>query len=70
MASNKFRLTFETWVGDAHNTSFHEEEEVSNIDIVAVKSSAERTKVIAAFKKHGITQLPDGRKVEDVVVVP
>ena len=27
-----------------------------------------RAAVIAAFKKRGITQLPDGRKIEEVVV--
>ncbi len=37
MPRNSFRVTFETWVGDAHNTTFHEEDEVSNIDIVAVE---------------------------------
>ena len=43
---------------------------LDNIDVVAVRSASDRTKVIAAFKKHGITRLPDGRRIEDIVVVP
>ena len=43
---------------------------LDNIDVVAAKNSADRTKIVKAFKKHGITRLPDGRKVEDIVVVP
>ncbi len=43
---------------------------LDNIDVVAVRNSSERTKVIQAFKKHGITRLPDGRRVQDIVVVP
>ena len=43
---------------------------LDNIEVVAAKSSAQRTQVIEAFKKHGITRLPDGRKIEDIVVVP
>jgi len=37
---------------------------------VAVRNAAQRTQVIEAFKKHGITRLQDGSKVEDIVVVP
>jgi len=43
---------------------------LDNIEVVAVRTSAQRTQVIEAFRKHGITRLPDGRKVEDIVVVP
>ena len=43
---------------------------LDNIEVVAVRNSAQRTQVIEAFRKHGITRLPDGRKVEDIVVVP
>ena len=39
-----------------------------NIEVVAVSNPSERTKVIQAFRKHGITRLPDGRKLEEVVV--
>ena len=41
---------------------------LDNIEVVAVRNTTERTKVIAAFKKRGITELPDGRKIEEVVV--
>jgi len=43
---------------------------LDNIEAVAVRSADQRTKVIEAFRKHGITRLPDGRKVEDILVVP
>jgi hypothetical protein len=43
---------------------------LDNIEAVAVRSSDQQTKVIEAFRKHGITRLPDGRRVEDIVVVP
>ena len=43
---------------------------LDNIDVVAVRKEADRAKVVKAFKKHGFTRLPDGRKVEDIVVVP
>jgi len=42
---------------------------LDNIDVVAVSSQAQRRQVIKAFKKHGITKLPDGRRVDDIVVV-
>ena len=41
---------------------------LDNIEVVAVRNTSERTKVIAAFRKRGITELPDGRKIEEVVV--
>ena len=57
--------------GSSDETIFkHSVTLLDNLDVVAVKSSTERTKVIAAFKKHGISRLPDGRRVEEVVVVP
>ena len=40
---------------------------LDNIDIIAVTTEAERKATIRAFKKHGITKLPDGRCIEDVV---
>jgi hypothetical protein len=43
---------------------------LDNIDVVAVSSQSQRRQVIQAFKKHGITRLPDGRRIEDIVVVP
>ena len=41
---------------------------LDNIDVIAVQSSSERTRVIQAFKKHGIERLPDGRSIEEVVL--
>jgi len=41
---------------------------LDNIETVAVRNSKERADVIAAFRKRGITELPDGRKIEEVVV--
>lgn len=41
---------------------------LDNIDLVAVESEAERKRVLEVFKRHGVSRLPDGRKVEDVVV--
>jgi len=43
---------------------------LDNIDVVAVGSETQRRQVIQAFEKHGITRLPDGRRIEDIVVVP
>jgi len=40
---------------------------LDNIDYI-VTNSYDREKVLESFKKRGITELPDGRKIEDVVV--
>lgn len=42
---------------------------LDNLEAVVVSSESERTKVLAVFAKHGISSLPDGRKVEKVVLV-
>jgi SPP1 gp7 family putative phage head morphogenesis protein len=41
---------------------------LDNIEMIGVKSVADRKKVIDMFHKRGILTLPDGRKVEDIVV--
>ena len=41
---------------------------LDNIDLIAVSSDAERKRVLEVFKRHGVSRLPDGRKVEDIVV--
>jgi len=41
---------------------------LDNIDVIAVSDASERTRVIQAFKKHGIQRLPDGRRIEEIVV--
>ncbi|MDP2361618.1 MAG: minor capsid protein [bacterium] len=40
---------------------------LENMDSIVVGDAGRRVKVIALFKKHGITVLPDGRRIEDVV---
>jgi len=40
---------------------------LDNIDLVVVGSPSERQRVIKAFHDIGVTHLPDGRKVEDIV---
>lgn len=41
---------------------------LDNIDLVAASSEAERKRLLEVFKRHGVSRLPDGRKVENVVV--
>lgn len=40
---------------------------IDEIEAVNVSSATERTQVLAIFKKHGLSRLPDGRAIEDVV---
>jgi len=40
-----------------------------DLEAIVVRTEGERKDVIAVFKKHGYTILPDGRKVADVVKV-
>jgi len=40
---------------------------LDNIDIIVTSSESDRKAVIQAFKKHGITSLPDGRQVSSIV---
>ncbi len=42
---------------------------LDNLEAVVVSSESERTKVLAVFAKHGISSLPDGRKVGEAVLV-
>ena len=42
---------------------------LEHLDAIVVDSQARRTRVLALFKKHGITALPDGRRIEDAVRV-
>jgi hypothetical protein len=36
---------------------------------IVVSNDAERLRVIAAFKKHGVEVMPDGRRVEDIIFI-
>jgi len=42
---------------------------LEHLDAIVVDSQARRTRVLALFKKHGITALPDGRGIDDAVRV-
>jgi len=41
---------------------------LDNIECIVASSASERRTVIQAFKKHGITKLPDGRRIENIVL--
>jgi len=38
-----------------------------NIQVVSVRNETERKRVLEVFRKHGVTRLPDGRRVQDIV---
>ena len=40
---------------------------LDNIDMIVAASESEREMVIQAFKKYGITKLPDGRSITSIV---
>ena len=42
---------------------------LTDIDTVKVADASTRKQVLDVFKKHGVTVLPDGRKIEDVVKI-
>lgn len=42
---------------------------LDNIDVINVGSSSSKQELIQVFKKHNIKKLPDGRKIEDVILV-
>lgn len=42
---------------------------LEHLDVIGVDSAARKARIVGLFKQHGITKLPDGRKVEDVVRV-
>jgi SPP1 gp7 family putative phage head morphogenesis protein len=63
-----------TWKTHAQNTSNetilkHSITLLDNLEAIVVGSQSERMQVLAVFKKHGISKLTDGRKVEDIVLV-
>jgi len=63
-----------TWKAYARHTSNetifkHSITLLDNLEAIVVGSESERTNVLAVFKKHGISKLTDGRKVEDIVLV-
>jgi len=63
-----------TWKTYARNTSNetilkHSVTLLDNLEVIVVPTQSERTKVLAVFTKHGVSVLPDGRKVADIVLV-
>lgn len=41
---------------------------LDNLEHVVVGTSTERDKVLGIFRKHGVSVLPDGRKIEEIVL--
>ncbi|HUT54386.1 MAG TPA: minor capsid protein [bacterium] len=41
---------------------------LDNIEVIVAGSQNERKKILESFRKKGIVKLPDGRKVEDIVI--
>lgn len=63
-----------TWKTYARNTSNetilkHSVTLLDNLEAIVVPSQSERTKVLAVFTKHGVSVLPDGRNVADIILV-
>ena len=54
--------------GRSNETLFKEGFSLDDLDFIRVHDTKERDEVIAVFKAHGITALPDGRPIEDIVV--
>ncbi len=42
---------------------------LDNLDSIGVRSPLKRDRLLKTFRKNGITALPDGRPIEDVIVV-
>jgi hypothetical protein len=42
---------------------------LDNIDVIVVNGSQRKQALLDVFRKHGITKLPDGRAVEQVIIV-
>jgi len=42
---------------------------LDNIDVIVVNGSQRKQALLDVFRKHGITKLPDGRTVEQVIIV-
>ena len=42
---------------------------LDNIEVIVVGSERERGRLLDVFRKRQVAELPDGRKVEDIVLV-
>ena len=54
--------------GDAPSLPDNEVTLLDNIQVVSVRNETERKRVLEVFRKHGVTRLPDGRRVQDIVI--
>ena len=63
--------TWKTYARNSSNETIlkHSVTLLDNLEVIVVGSQSERTQVLAVFKKHGVSKLPDGRKVEEIVLV-
>ncbi len=63
--------TWKTYARNSSNETIlkHSVTLLDNLEAIVVGSQSERTQVLAVFRKHGISKLTDGRKVEDIVLV-
>lgn len=41
---------------------------LDNLESIVVRGQLEKKKILDVFKKHGISVLPDGRKIEEIVI--
>jgi nitrogen regulatory protein PII-like uncharacterized protein len=41
---------------------------LDNLENIVVDSAMERKTVLDTFRKHGVSRLPDGRKIEELVL--
>jgi hypothetical protein len=42
---------------------------LDNLDYIVLDSEAAKRRMLEVFRKHGVTKLPDGRKIDDVIHV-
>ena len=42
---------------------------LDNIDVIVAKDTEERRAILRALRKHGVTELADGRRITDIVMV-
>ena len=42
---------------------------VDNLDTIVVSNKDQRERLIDVFAKHGVTELPDGKRIQDVILV-
>jgi len=55
---------------DHNETDFKGGISIFDADRIVAQNEAERNEILKVFKKHRITKLPDGRKIEDFIRLP